>query len=127
MALPRITIEAVAENIRKNGLKQITGEFFGYDSDGNIVAACAIGQAAENMGHTPYAIQAWLNDYVDPDNEVTRIDCQQNKSDNYECGVPLYGLASYVEHLNDDHDWSFEKIADELLTYTDWKYYYEGK
>lgn len=115
----KYTIEQIAESIRKNGLPQYFGDFYKKDNyTGSIIAACAIGQAAVNLHEAEFVLQDYLNTFISPDGDrFTK--CPRVVVN--ECTNDL-GLATMVEHLNDEHNWTFEQIADWLMEYKDWKY-----
>jgi len=52
-----ITYREVIEAVRKNGYPRITGATADFDDDGNLIGACALGQASMNLGYQHW--QLW--------------------------------------------------------------------
>lgn len=98
-------IKTVAEAIRKNGVKQVRGKFILYDYLGEVVGACAIGQAGLNL--------AMSSDHI-----LLRL----NRTGAYhmcpvktcKIGGKTFRLGEMVIHLNDCHRSSFNRIANYL-------------
>lgn len=112
MDITTITPQDISNAIRKNGVPQA---FHNYFDDG---AACAIGQAAINLSDGPTASFA--------DEICAKLDRSFGRAicPGYGEHVTCYSTADdlpamqdvglMVIHLNDDHKWTFEQIADWL-------------
>lgn len=98
------TIQLIADAIRKNGLKQTQGRYKKVNIYGIVEEACAIGQASENLDIRPVGIRNAL--------QVAYKSVVQCPTD------PGICLSAYIDvmviHLNDEHHWTFEQIADFL-------------
>lgn len=88
-------VQDVVDAIRKNGLPQAFEIYIRIDgASGNPIAACAIGQAAVNLGRTAHWIALKLDDIYNPKNNEH--------------------LDSYIIRLNDTERLSFAAIADKI-------------
>lgn len=81
----KVTGQEILDAIRKNGLPKARTVYYHHDEDRNIVAACAIGQAAINLG-----VRAASLDYA------------------------LGMASSRVKELSDFTDLTFPEIADTI-------------
>lgn len=113
----RITFKEVLDAIRQNGLPKEKGEFFRFeetkDSSGNVtekhaVAACALGQAAINLGVYAPDLYDSLNITGGEEDYVT--------------------FGENIAAMNDATDSTFEEIADffeQEKEYLDYVFYVE--
>jgi hypothetical protein len=88
----RVTVSDVIEAMRKNGFEQnFDGNYFRYNNEEKIIAACAYGQAAINLGCSPESLQN------------------------------AFGSMVYIEivQLNDASRLSVQAIADEAYAYAE--------
>lgn len=106
----QIDLSDVVKAIRDNGLPQIKFSFFKSKAgqattalSDDIIGACAIGQAAINLGKNPVQLMRELNgnDYI-------------NEKDCTLCDGVGYLLGNMITHLNDVHELTFAEIADYL-------------
>lgn len=106
-------VKRIAEAIRKNGMKQIWGSYYQYKNKGEsnfrypgdeVIAACAIGQAAVNLDESADILHANLNIRY-----RVHLKCPTDTHNN-----TIVGLGDMIAHLNDNHQWSFTEIADYL-------------
>jgi len=109
----RTFVKEVAAAIRMNGLEQIQEDYIRYDYEkGEIVGACAIGQAAVNLGgifrEQPDYLERQLNQVVLENHPLNYWECPRES-----CGGRQH-LGQLITHLNDYHFWTFEEIADWL-------------
>lgn len=91
--LNKVTVQDVVNAIRANGVRQARNEYVRYDKSGNVVSACAIGQAAINLGVDYASLYRALNHDDD--------------------GKPM-GLGSKIISLNDTRRKSLQEIADTI-------------
>lgn len=97
-------IRAISKAIRKNGVPQVIGTYKRYKGN-DIVGACAIGQAAINMKKPPETVRQQLSFAYS-----STVDCPvKNKFHFY-----TETLGQMVIHLNDNHSWKLDRIADYL-------------
>ena len=94
MSKKKVTIGQVLDAIEENGLPQITGQLYYREYDYTekhyvYTGACAIGQAAINLG-------------VDGDYLVAALD---------DLSKAKQGLAHWVIRRNDADGWDYKKIA----------------
>lgn len=87
--MAQVTLATVARAIRKNGWKQVTGEFIKKEN-GKVVGACALGQAALNLGVEGNDLLEALNDF--DENE----------------------LGAQIIEWNDTNKWTLAQIADRI-------------
>lgn len=99
-------IKDIADAIRKDGYKQITGHYVIYAnvSNNEIIGACALGQAALNLQVEPASLQMYI-DKLTKDSIPT---CPEG----HDGAIVYYSLGSMIVHLNDIHEWTLDKIAD---------------
>jgi len=108
-----LTVPIIAEAIRKNGLPQKTdGDYYTWKDaiGGDIVAACALGQAAINLDerNVPYSMAGNILDFLNgwtPTREEA-IYCDEHETH--------AKLGWYITHLNDVHHSTFEEIGNWL-------------
>jgi len=115
-------IKWVADSIRKNGLEQTFGVYLKRGNSvtpetpyGEAVAACALGQAAINMGgeytDNPDYLHRKLNTLTPMSGDW--FTCHLKYYDNATCGDTI-PLGNMITHMNDNHRQTFEQIADYL-------------
>lgn len=121
--MKRIKLSTISKAIRKNGLPQTTRDFFTYgeDADRNeIVAACAIGQAAVNLKSKFVAMESQFfiastllqnMDNIRVMNKETYFTGSHKTTLRPNAAAYLGGL---ITHLNDVDHFTFEEIADWL-------------
>lgn len=87
-------VQDVVDAIRKNGLPQTQGTYIKRDiNTGNPLAACALGQAGINLGHTGSYIANIVGSIISP----------------------VHGnLDTYIVYLNDTEKLNFAQIADRI-------------
>lgn len=85
--MAQVTLATVARAIRKNGWKQITGDYV-KRVNGKIVGACALGQAGLNLGVAGDDLERALNVYND--------------------------LGHAIIDWNDENKWTLDQIAERI-------------
>jgi hypothetical protein len=105
-------LRTISKAIRKNGWPQITGTYT-MDEDGEatsvkkkVIGACALGQGALNLNVPAPVLHTYLNDLNLGDGRYYNCPADDNDLKHL--------LGSMVVHLNDDHKWSLDDIADWL-------------
>lgn len=88
-----ITVADVADAIEENGIPQIVGHFT-HSVDGEVIGACAIGQAAINLGVHPKSLQYELDKLF-------------NKGD-------YRALGGQIISWNDSNRYSYKVIANKI-------------
>jgi hypothetical protein len=105
----------ISEAIRLGALltKPLEGSYAAYDETGKPVAACALGAAAHavgalrrNLNWTFHLLNAAFPGAFVPTHLIT---CS--------CGCQSSNLASFIVHLNDNHEYSRDEIADHIAAY----------
>jgi hypothetical protein len=91
------TVADIVDAIEKNGLRQVHGTYVEVDTNGNPIAACAIGQAAVNLKVSHLSIFLALNTF--------RSSKRSSR------------LGDYIIALNDNHFDSFAEIARKVRAY----------
>ena|ERR1700741_4569613 len=92
--MAQVTLATVARAIRKNGWKQVTGEFV-QKQNGKVVGACALGQAGLNLGVDGGNLVSALNEFSE--------------------------LGDQIIEWNDQNKWTLAQIADRIEK--DWTSY----
>lgn len=105
------SLDEIADAIRKNGWKKAIGSYYRTRQDGTIIAACALGQGALNLDVTPRSLQSYL------DSGFNNQPCPSKSHKKRE--RPRLSIGVMVVHLNDDHRWSLNRIADWVDTIGD--------
>lgn len=104
------TLEAVLKAIEKNGVPQITGEFWDMGDDNIIVGACAMGMAAINLRVEWDALSVALESIRIGDHEE---ECDLLDDGWCDCGE-TQSLSDYIVNLNDSQGMTFKAIADDI-------------
>lgn len=93
------SIKDIADAIEENGWKQIyNGDYYEYDLFGELIGACAIGQAAKNLNMGASSLHFNLN-------SLGYVSCPSKN-----CGYSNV-TGTIIIHLNDDHHWKLSSIA----------------
>lgn len=96
------TVQDVINAIRKDGYAQAFGELVEYDSEGNILEACAVGQAALNLD-------------INPDDLMTQLDDMELHPNGKDSELSeISTLSGLIIHYNDSKKYPLSKIADLL-------------
>ena len=93
-----VTVEEVLDAMEKNGYRQAYGRYFEYsdhDVDKPVIAACAMGQAAINLGVRAESLDNFLSKFI----------------------VDSWSMNSYIVEQNDVHHLSPKAIAGLIRTW----------